>query len=131
MGRRLMIVLDTSALLLWTLDPTQVPETAKSEIGASERIVVSSISIWEIALKVKRGKLEIPIRVRDYVDRLEKVERLEIVSMDIQTWLDNVDLDWEHRDPADRTIVSLARRLDCPLISSDRVIREYYPKTVW
>jgi PIN domain nuclease of toxin-antitoxin system len=126
-----MVVLDTSALLYWTLDPAQLSSKAKRAIEQAERILVSSISVWEIALKVKHNKLVIPLPIKDYADQLQKLEGLEILSVDIQTWLDNLELPWEHRDPADRTIVALAKRLDCPLVTSDRVIADYYPETVW
>ncbi len=123
-----MVVLDTSALLCWTLDPAQLSPAARQAIDGTSQLVVSSISIWEIALKVKRGKLSLPLAIADYVERLQ---RLEIWPVDVQTWLDNLDLDWEHRDPADRTIVAMATRLACPLVSSDRVILDSYPQTIW
>ena len=126
-----MIVLDTSALLYWTLDPAQLSLKAKQAIERAERIVISSISIWEIALKVKRHKLVIPLQITDYVERLQRLEAVEILAVDVQTWLDNLDLLWEHRDPADRTIVALATRFGCPLITSDRVIADYYQETIW
>ncbi len=126
-----MIVLDTSALLFWTLDPDSLSPNAKQAIEQAERIVISSISVWEIALKVKRQKLVIPLAISDYADRLQRLGSLEILPVDVQTWLDNVDLPWEHRDPADRTIVALATRFDCSLVTSDRVIADYYPGTVW
>ena len=115
-----MVVLDTSALLLWTLDPDEVPKAAEDAIADADQIVVSSISIREISLKVKRGKLVIPIRIDEYVDRLGRINGLEIFPVDVQAWLENVNLDWAHRDPADRMIVALAERLDCPLITSIR-----------
>jgi len=126
-----MIVLDTSALLYWTLDPAQLSPNAEQAIEQAERILISSISVWEIALKVKRGKLKIPLTISDYVERLHRLDRLEILSVDVQTWLDNLDLPWDHRDPVDRTIVALAARSGCPLITSDSVIAGYYPKTIW
>ncbi|MGD2156818.1 MAG: type II toxin-antitoxin system VapC family toxin [Anaerolineales bacterium] len=126
-----MIILDTSALLYWTLDPDQLSSKAKQAIEQADRVLASSISVWEIALKVKRHKLVIPLTVKDYADQLQRLEELEILSVDVQTWLDNLDLDWEHRDPADRTIVALATRFGCPLITSDRVIADYYQETVW
>jgi PIN domain nuclease of toxin-antitoxin system len=126
-----MIVLDTSALLYWTLDPVQLSQAARQAIERASRITVSSISIWEIALKVKRHKLEIPLSIPEYAERLQRMEILEILAVDVQTWLDNLDLPWEHRDPADRTIVAVARRLACPLVTSDHLIAEYYPKTIW
>jgi PIN domain nuclease of toxin-antitoxin system len=56
---------------------------------------------------------------------------VEIIAVDAQDWIDSVDLLWDHKDPADRVIVALARRFDCPVISSDRVIADFYDKTVW
>jgi len=126
-----MIVLDTSALLYWTLDPVQLSLKASQAIEQAERIVISSISVWEIALKVRRRKLVIPLPITEYVERLQRLEALEILSVDGQTWLDNLDLLWEHRDPADRTIVALATRFGCSLITSDRVIADYYQETIW
>ena len=126
-----MVVLDTSALLYWTLDPAQLSQIARDAIKQAERILISSISIWEIGLKVKRRKLEIPLSIEEYAERLLALERLEILAVDVQTWLENLDLPWEHRDPADRTIVALAKRFNCSLITSDRVIAGYYPETVW
>ncbi len=126
-----MIVLDTSALLFWTLDPDSLSQNAKQAIEKADKILVSSISVWEIALKVKRQKLVIPLTITDYVERLMRLEALDILAVDVQTWLDNLNLAWEHRDPADRTIVALATRFNCPLISSDGVIANYYPMTIW
>lgn len=126
-----MVVLDTSALLYWTLDPGQLSLAARRTIEQADRLVISSISVWEIALKVKRGKLDIPLSIIDYAERLQRLETLEILSVDHQTWLENLDLDWEHHDPADRTIVAIATRLACPLVTSDRVVADFYRETIW
>ena len=125
-----MIVLDTSALLFWTLDPSALSAQAQQAIEQADKILVSSISIWEIGLKVKRGKLKIPITIDDYIERLNRVEKLDIISVDVQTWLANLELDWDHRDPADRTIVALAAQKECPLVTSDGVIANFYPRTI-
>jgi PIN domain nuclease of toxin-antitoxin system len=79
-----MVVLDTSALLFWTLDPARLSTKAERAIEQADRIVISSISVWEIALKVKRGKLEIPLTIPDYIERLQRLEALEILSVDVQ-----------------------------------------------
>ena len=126
-----MIVLDTSALIFWTLDPQRLSPKAKQALEQADHILISSISLWEIALKVKRQKLDIPLPMNEYVDRLRQLGSLEILAVDIQTWLDNVDLPWDHRDPADRTIVALAVRNNCPLITSDEMIANFFAKTIW
>lgn len=126
-----MIVLDTAALIYWTALPDMLSEPARRAIAESDSIVVSSISIWEIALKSKRGRIDLPVPPDEYIDRLRKVENLEIRAVDMESWLAAVNLDWKHRDPADRVIVATATLLDCPLISSDRVIGEFYAAIIW
>ena len=126
-----MVVLDTSALLFWTLDPDLLSDNARKAIDETEQMTISSISVWEIGLKVKRGRLEIPLSISDYVERLQKLEKLEILPVEVETWLLNLALDWKHRDPADRTIVATALQLDCPLITSDYAIRSFYQGSIW
>jgi PIN domain nuclease of toxin-antitoxin system len=126
-----MIVLDTSALLYWTLDPNRLSVKAKETIDLADRLVISSISVWEIGLKVYHGKLQIPLPIRHYAERLQILDRLEIRDVDVTIWLANLALEWPHRDPADRTIVATAQLLDCPLVTSDRVIAAFYEDAVW
>lgn len=121
-----MIILDTSTMIFWTLQPTLLSARASQAITHSDRICLSSISIWEVALKVKRGKLALPLTTQEYIERLQQLERLEILSVDVQTRLDNINLHWEHRDP-----VALAAHFDCPLVTSDAIIAGFYKKTIW
>ena len=65
-----MVVLDTSSLLFWTLDRQRLSNAASSAIAEADRVLVSSTSIWEISIKVGRGRLSIPLPVRDYAERL-------------------------------------------------------------
>ena len=94
-------------------------------------MLVSSISIWEIGIKVARGGLSIPLSVREYAERLERIERVEVLPVDIETWLACIELSWDHRDPADRTIVATAVLNKCSLVTSDRAIRNFYSRAVW
>ena len=126
-----MVVLDTSALIYWTLIPDALSEEAASAIIAAEAIVISSISIWEIALKVKRGKLEMPLTPVELVAKLEATDRVRIEPVTSAIWLASVDLDWDHKDPAYRTIVASANLLQCPLVTSDLAIQAFYPAAIW
>ncbi len=125
-----MIVLDTSALILW-LNGEGLSPAAAGAIDAADRRVVSSISLLEIALKVKQGRLVMRIAPDQLVASLSQATGVEIIAVDAETWIDSVRLDWDHRDPADRVIVALARRFDCSLVSSDRQIAVFYDQTVW
>ena len=126
-----MIVLDTSALIFWTLDKERLSPAASRAIDDADRIVLSSISIWETGLKVKRQRLFIPVSIQEFADKLERIDRLDILPVDVRTWVKNLELDWDHRDPADRTIVATASLHACPLVTSDAVIRSFYSQTIW
>jgi PIN domain nuclease of toxin-antitoxin system len=65
------------------------------------------------------------------VSKLQEIDRLEIVPVTEQIWLKNVDLAWDHKDPADRTIVATAMLFNCPVVSNDVRIRQFYPQTLW
>ena len=126
-----MIVLDTSALIFWTLDRDRLSGRASRAISEADRIGLSSISIWEIGIKVKRGKLDLPLTIEEYTDRLVQIDRLDILPVDARTWIKNLELNWDHRDPADRTIVATASLHACALVTSDSAIWAFYSQTVW
>lgn len=126
-----MIVLDTSALIFWTLNRDRLSRTAAQAISDADRIALSSISIWEIGIKVKKEQLSIPVSIQEFTDKLEQIDRLEILPVDVQTWIKNLELDWDHRDPADRTIVATASLHACPLVTSDAAIRAFYSQAIW
>lgn len=125
------MVVDTSVLLFWTLDPEQLSVAAAKAFEQATEILVSSISLWEVALKHRRGKLELPMAPTIFAQELETTDRVRVLSVDCATWLESVGLDWEHRDPADRVIVALARIQGCGLVTSDEEIRRFYPQAIW
>jgi len=126
-----MVVLDTSALLFWLFAPERLSANAANAMAAATQIVISSISIWEIGIKVQRGKLELPLSLEMLVAKLNETNGVRIEPVTEKTWLQNLALTWDHKDPADRTIVATAVLLNCPLLTSDLEIRAFYPVAVW
>lgn len=128
------IVLDTCALIWWSLDPEKLSSSAQEACQIMERDkngLVASISIWEIAIKVKNKKLDLGVPLPIYVETLEQSDVLQIVAIDQILWLKSVFLEWHHRDPADRVIVSLAMQYQIPIITSDKIISEFYSSVIW
>ena len=129
-----MYLLDTCALLWWTLAPDHLSAAAAAACRSIESHghgVLSAISIWEIGVKVKNGKLEIGVPIEQYHRRLLDMNVLEIVPVEDSMWLKNLSLDWDHKDPADRTIVALAVLRNLQLVTRDERIRNFYPRCVW
>ena len=122
-----MIILDTHALLWWALDPDKLSPTAKNTCEQMERDggFASSISIWEIGVKVKNGKLDLGIPLAEFVRRLDASGVIELFPVETSTWVRTVLLDWEHRDPADRVIVSTAVEKGLPILTKDAALHSF------
>ena len=128
-----MILLDTCALLWWTLDPNKLSPKASKVCSKiyHEGGFISSISIWEIGIKIKKKSINIDIRIEDYLHRLQKLGSLEIVSVDEEILVKNLSLSWENKDPCDRTIVATAMLKNLPILTKDTAIRDFYKNTIW
>jgi PIN domain nuclease of toxin-antitoxin system len=127
------VMLDTSALLFWTLAPERLSERARVAIDTAAPFgwLASAISLWEIGLKAQRGQLSLGVTFTEYVQRLQLVDGLVLAPVDVRTWLRTLELDWAHRDPADRVIVATAELQSLPLITSDAEMGRYYAGVVW
>jgi len=128
-----MIMLDTHALIWWTLDPDKLSKKAAARCNdiINTRACISSISIWEIGIKLKNGALDIGMTIHDYCSKVKELNCVDILPVDENIWIESILLKWVNRDPADRVIVATARRKGIPLISKDERIKAFYRNTVW
>ncbi len=134
MARNIAIVLDTCALIWWSLDPDKLSPMAKEACDQMEQDksgLVPSIALWEIAIKIKNNKLDLGISINEYVATLKRSDVIHIIPIDEEIWLASVQLEWEHRDPADRVIVAIAQKTQASIVTSDRKIASFYPDVVW
>lgn len=125
---------DTYALLWWTMAPARLSTPAAAAcrtIGSDRRVQVSSISIWEVGLLCQRQRLDLGMPLRGFVRRLSETSVVDVVPVSAEDWMASLELDWDHRDPADRVIVALALRSGADLVTADERIRGFYPRTVW
>jgi len=125
------LLLDTCALL--ALASGILPESSSEALRKSPRVMVSPIVPWEIAIKVKSGKLALPLPPREWVEAVAKRYQLEATAgLDASLLCAAADLPGIHRDPFDRVLVATALRQDLVIVTSDRFIPDYPGvKTIW
>ena len=95
--------------------------------------MLSAISVWEVAVKVQSGKLAIPMDINRWYELARSYPSTVIEPLSPLDAIASTQLPGNfHKDPADRIIVSLARRLTVPLLTCDRKILDYeHVVTVW
>ena len=131
-----MIVLDTHVWLWWISNPEKLGTAAASAIERAmteNGILISSVSAWEIALLVAKGRLTLSIDVHDWVRKTESLPFVRFLPVDNTIALRSVALPCPfHADPADRIITATALTTGLPLITKDEKIRACsFVRTIW
>lgn len=131
-----MIVLDTNALVFLLSNPKKLSKKAIDRIDAeikNKDILVSSMSVWEIYLLVKKGKLDLSMDVDTWLNKIERLSFLNFVPVDNKIAAKSVALpEVIGNDPADRIIAATALLYGVPLISSDsRLLKFKGLRTLW
>jgi PIN domain nuclease of toxin-antitoxin system len=131
-----LIVLDTHAWIWWVASPERLSPSAKQRIdNEAEKapILVSSISAWEVALLVKKGRLELTMDVEDWIAKSESLPAFRFIPVDNRIAVLSSYLPGElHEDPADRIITATALTLGATLITKDQKLQDYpHLETFW
>jgi PIN domain nuclease of toxin-antitoxin system len=128
-----VIVLDTHIWVGYIDQPSQLPKPALDAIrGGQEPIYISSISVWEVLMLERRGRLELRIPAALWVEKCERLALFHFVPVDNTIARLSVELPEPiHADPADRIIIATALSLGATLVTKDRKILTYpYVKTL-
>ena len=129
MGFPPLIVLDTHALI-WAVEGDGRLGTSASrlieETVRTDRVAVSAITPWEIALLVERRRLRLGREVGAWIAQALALPGITLIPIEPAIAIDSVRLPGEfHADPADRFIVATARHLEVPLLTADPKILAY------
>ncbi len=115
------ILLDTHAWT-WSLSAdARLSAPAKAGIANAELVLVSPISFFEIAQKVRLGKWP---EMTPFAGRLGQILTEQggfAADFSPEICLRAGLMDWPHRDPFDRLILATAQVMNLPLVSADTV----------
>ncbi len=122
-----MILFDTHVLIWWLREPAELSSMAMEWIersGPGDGIVfISVVSLCELEYKRRMGKLPLEIPIREAWPMLQKLP-VKWLTPSVDDWLLAAELEWEHRDPADRLIAATALNRNIPVLTKDRRFHE-------
>ncbi|XHX80672.1 MAG: type II toxin-antitoxin system VapC family toxin [Stenomitos frigidus ULC029] len=125
------VLLDTHAFLWYFQDSEQLSaEAAEILEDTSNTLFLSIASLWELAIKVGLGKLELQKPFHELQEVLHQlaIQILPITFADTECYL---DLPLHHRDPFDRMLIAQAMTHSLVIISQDKQFDAYATKRVW
>ncbi len=125
-------ILDTHALLWWLSDDPALTRTARKIIAETKNtLVVSAASAWEIATKVRIGKLATGADlVSDFSGRMER-EGFELLAISAEHGIRAGLLPGPHKDPFDRMLIAQSQAENTPIISNEAVFESYGVRRLW
>jgi PIN domain nuclease of toxin-antitoxin system len=126
------LLLDTHTLL-WAFNGSSSLSTRARRVieDGSNEILVSAVSAWEIATKVRLGKLPTADElISDFFFYLKQLG-VDPLPISMEHALRAGRLAGEHRDPFDRMLIAQAQAEDIPIISNDRIFDEYHLQRIW
>jgi PIN domain nuclease of toxin-antitoxin system len=131
-----MILLDTHVWLWWLHKPPQLSDRSRTLLTIGENqntLIVSAISVWEIAVKHSTGKLPLPLTIDEWFALAKTRSGITIEPLDPLDAIASTQLPGDfHKDPADRIIVAIAYRRNLELMTCDQKILNYpHVKTLW
>ena len=121
-------LLDTHVLLWWHVEPDRLSQGQKEVIEAADtkvQLLVSDISLWEVAMLHSLGRIRLKIPLREWLEMAVApplVNRLGI-SPAVAAELASLPESF-HRDPADRILVATAKVAGAVLLTRDHRIVE-------
>ncbi len=125
-------LLDTHTLLwCFNLSPLLTPRARLIIEDGKNEILVSAVSAWEIATKVRLGKLPTGEELASDLNRYLTQLGFEELPVSIDHAVRAGGLPGEHRDPFDRMLIAQAQAEDLKIISNDRIFDAYSVQRIW
>ena len=121
-----------SHVLLWTFtDRKRLTQRALSLIeDDANELFASMVSLWELSLKVAKGKLELPgDSVQVLFDQIERT-RMTLLPISQRHIIRSEKLPPHHGDPFERLLVAQAIEEDLVLLSADTKMPLYLPQVI-
>lgn len=123
------VILDTHVLLWSLLQPEELTEETKSKVEQAHKkqnLLVSSISLWEIAMLSHKKRIHIFEPIKNFLSSIEEISGINICEISAEVAAESILLQNNfHGDPADRIIVSTARVYSATLLTRDKQILQW------
>ncbi|MDP2862423.1 MAG: type II toxin-antitoxin system VapC family toxin [Desulfobacterales bacterium] len=125
-------MLDTNSFLWFISGSERLSINAQHLIAdLNNQLVLSSASLWEIAIKVSLGKLELLLPYNKLIPEQLEENDINVLPIELSHLNKVIELPFHHRDPFDRLIIAQALTEDIPVVSSDTVFSQYVVKLIW
>ncbi len=124
-------LLDTCTFLWLAGGGTLSPAAAAIVRDPSNDVLLSAVSVWEIVVKHRSGRLPLPEPPAKLIATERRLRGVDTLPFDEESALQVVRLPLLHRDPFDRMLISQAIAHSLVLLTPDPAISQYPIRVIW
>ena len=125
-----MLLLDTHTLLWFLFDDSNLPKSLREEIINADGVYVSIAVFWEITIKKSLGKLDIDHSIEEIMNASEEND-IKTLSLKVEHFKELMKLEYIHRDPFDRIMISQSLAENMTFLTKDENIHKYNADVRW
>ena len=123
---------DTHALIFWNNNESVSEEFIRFFDNQANKgnLYISSISFWEIALLVKKGRMSMS-NVHGWKNEILSNTNILLIEPSASEMIHSTLLPDHHKDPFDRLLIAQANQNSLRIVTKDRKIDKYEVETFW
>lgn len=125
------ILLDTHTFLWFVNDSPELSTDAAELLESNVDLLLSTASLWEIAIKVNLKKLSLPDDYERFIPQQIALNDIEVLPIAIDHLNVVAKLPLHHRDPFDRMLIAQAMREGIQVVSADTKFDAYNVDRKW
>lgn len=125
------VLLDTH-VVIWTAKQTgMLSATAYGYVHGGGELFLSDVSVWEMAIKLNTGKLNLRDSLPVFVSKATAKYSLTELPVTLNHIYKTLEMVLHHRDPFDRMLVAQALHEGLPIVSVDTALDAYGIERIW
>lgn len=126
------LLLDTHTFIWYVINNPKLSLTAQQLINdGSNEVLLSIVSIWEMAIKHSIGKLSFKLPFEIFIAQQLTINNFDLLNINVNHLNVVANLPLHHRDPFDRLIISQAMVEKIPVVGTDKVFDLYPIQRLW
>ena len=126
------LLIDTHSFLWFIAGSEHLSATARALIeDESNQVFLSVGSLWEMAIKVSLGRLQLAQPFDVLMSENLRVNGISLLNITVGHAAEIARMPFHHRDPFDRLLIAQARVEDMPIVGTDEAFDVYGIRRLW
>lgn len=125
----MIYLMDTHVWVWWHTAPEKLSPAVRDTIinlDATDQLLMSVISVWEVAKLVEKNRLRLRIEIDQWVEQALNMSHFQLLPLSPEIAIESTRLPQPfHQDPSDQMIVASARLFDATVLTVDQQILSY------